>query len=303
MKRFLFTLLISSFVGWWIFSTTIPEPSSASLEMWMLDVGQGESVLVKEPSGKKLLFDGGPDDTVLVELGKVLPSWDHTLDLIILSHPHADHIRGLISILDRYSVHEVWSSGTTIDTADFRAWKTTLDQHNLTPRSVFAGVESEFGTAHVQVYFPLQSMDGKQPENAHDGDVVAKITTPTASLLLTGDLNEEHETALVQSCTPPLCNLHALVMQVPHHGSASGLIPSFLTAVHPAAALIPVGVDNIFHHPRPEILARLTTAKIPLFRTDTDHQIHASFENTSATITTGSGKQVTVTEISSSVPP
>lgn len=285
MKKFFAVLLILLIGGWSWYSLQPHYSSAPAMETWMLNVGQGESVLVREPSGKKLLFDGGPDDSVLSELGAILPPWDKQIDLVILSHPHSDHIRGLISVLQRYHVQEVWTSGATYDSADYKAWIAELARDHLTPKVTFAPFKTSFGKINLQAFHPLQDMEGQDPSQAHDATLSIKASYGSEDLFLTGDLNEEHEQAMVTDCQPPSCTLEAEVLQVPHHGSATGLTPDFLKAIHPTYALIPVGKNNKFKHPRPNILQELIDAHIPIFRTDLNERIHVVFSGTAITVT------------------
>ncbi len=256
-----------------------------ALEIWMLDIGQGESVLVREPGGQLLLFDGGPDDSVLAQLGSVLPPWQRQLNLVILSHPHSDHLRGLISALKHYQVQEVWTSGASQKNADYQAFRELLAEQAVPHRQQFFDPNScktalpcppllQFGQATLQVYHPLRDMSGSQPSNPHDATLAVKVSYRQQSLFLTGDLDEQHEAAIQEACPPPQCSLAATALQVPHHGSATGLAPQFLTAIAPKVALIPVGVDNRYNHPAPLVLQRLGQQRIPTYRTDTQGRIH-----------------------------
>ena len=303
IKRFLIiglasTLLCGS-LGWFL----LPKTQADSFEFWMLNVGQGESVFLHEPTGKTLLFDGGPDESVLGELGSILPVWERTIDVIVLSHPHSDHIRGLISVINRYQVHEVWDSGSVAKTSDFKEWTTLLLDKHIPEKHIQSGMKIPWGSTNITAYYPIENMVGQSPDNAHDGDVVLKITYQQTSLLLIGDLNENHEEALLASCVLPLCNLQAAILQIPHHGSASGLTPSFLKAINPQVALIPVGLNNTFHHPRPEIIRRLGDAHIPIFRTDQDQRIHGKIHANMVTIDSQNGKNLLFSTAELSVPP
>jgi competence protein ComEC len=285
MRKILVGILVLLIGGWGWYSFQPHYAQPPSMEAWMLDVGQGESVLVREPTGKKILFDGGPDDSVLEQLGTILPPWDKQIDLVILSHPHSDHIRGLISVLERYTVKEVWSSGTIYDSADYKAWMSQLMLHHLTAKAITAPFTEQFGNIILKTYHPLKDMTGQKPSQAHDGTLSIKLSFGTEDLFLTGDLNEEHEAEMVAQCQPPACDLEAEVLQIPHHGSATGLTPEFLQAVHPQYALIPVGKDNKFNHPRPNIIQELNDAHIPIFRTDLNQQIHLVFTGKTITVT------------------
>jgi len=294
-----FTLLFFCIIlaSWWSFSSLNPPESSSSsnLEAWVLDVGQGESVLLKDPSGKTLLFDGGPDDSVLNQLGEVLPPFDRTIDLAILSHNHSDHIRGLISVLERYDVKEVWISGAIHTTNDYQHFLEAIKDNHTPTKVVFfdktackaiCPKPTPFGNLLLQVYHPMENMTGQRPNDQHDATVSVKVSYGQESLFLTGDLNEGHETDMMKACQPPTCSLAATILQVPHHGSDTGLSEAFLEAVHPSSAVIPVGLHNKFKHPRQIILDRLTTAQIPIYRTDLQSRIHMSIGQDAYSITT-----------------
>lgn len=253
-----------------------PELDPKQARLWMLDVGQGEAALVRTSDGRTLLFDGGPGDRVVSELGSILPPWQRSIDAIVLSHPHADHIRGLIAVLDRMDVGEIWSSGATHATADYAAWQERIALHNVPEHHRSAGWETRWGETTFRTLHPLTDMAGASPRNAHDANLVLQVEFGTKKVLLTGDLNDNHERGLVAQCGKP-CTLQSDILQVPHHGSASGLEPEFLDAVRPQVALIPVGANNRFSHPRAEITDRLEAAGIPIFRTDTDGRIAVQF--------------------------
>lgn len=267
-------------------------PHQALLEMWVLDVGQGESVLVREPTGKKLLFDGGPSDQVLSELGGILAPWDRTIDIVVLSHIHSDHVQGLIGVVDRYHIKELWISGTSYNSADYKTFLSGVNQHHIPTKitsaeytgcTTICPLPYAFGKATLQVYHPVTSMQGAVLTYPHDATIVVKVSYTTSSILLTGDLDEGHEQDIISACHPPSCSLRATVLQIPHHGSKTGLSAFFLSTVHPEIAVIPVGLNNKFGHPGAVILKRLQEAHVPIYRTDTEGQIHIVFHQGNAT--------------------
>lgn len=265
-----------------------------SLTLWMLDVGQGESVLVRTAEHKTILFDGGPDDAVLAELGSVLPTWQKHIDLVILSHPHADHITGLISVIDRYEVGEVWTSGAQYSSANVDAFHSILQKIKLVPHFVNSTTLSSLGDTTLQVIHPPPGLSGTSPAQPHDATISVMISERGHKIFLTGDLNTEHENQIVRDCPPRECSIQANVLQIPHHGSLTGLEPSFLSATSPNVSLIPVGIKNFFHHPRQEILSRLRDADIPIFRTDIDGRITVVFIDSSCLIRTQKNGNITV---------
>lgn len=272
-------------IGVWLINALLPHYRPGTLEVWMLNVGQGESVLAHEPSGKLLLYDGGPDDSVLQQLGAILPPWQRRINLVVLSHDHSDHITGLISVLERYQVDEIWTSGARYNSPEYYRFEAEIKARHIPQTFTYFHTEDcqsqpvcplpiHFGQTILQVYHPLKNMVGANPRQPHDATLSLKISFQNQSVFLTGDLNEEHEQDMLNGCQPPRCSLQSTVLQVPHHGSATGLLPSFLAAVSPKDALIPVGLHNKFHHPRAETLAKLSAANIPYWRTDLNGRIH-----------------------------
>lgn len=237
--------------------------------LWVLSVGQGEAVLYRDPAGDYLLFDGGPDETVLSELGRTLPPWQRVIHTVALSHYHSDHLRGLVAVLNRYVVERVWESGAHATGNDVDRWRELVTAQALPVENLVAGNIRTLGKTHIQVMHPLQSAVGQRFRDAHDATLVLQLTVPGQRILLTGDLDEGHERNIMSWCKPPDCTLASSVFQVPHHGSAYGLSPPFLKAVRPKIAFICVGQDNRFNHPRPEILQKLEAARVPYHRTDT----------------------------------
>ncbi|MBU6389655.1 hypothetical protein KGQ71_04030, partial [Patescibacteria group bacterium] len=133
---------------------------------------------------------------------------------------------------------------------------------------------AQFGDIRLQIYHPTKSLVGATPKNAHDADLVVRASYGKESILLAGDLGEEHEQEMLAACPPPDCSLQSDILQVPHHGSNTGLSPPFLSAVQPSVALIPVGAGNTFGHPGTLTLQKLAEARIPVYRTDQQGQIH-----------------------------
>ncbi len=268
-----FTLAILLVISGWNILHTKYQVTPA-LDVWALSVGQGESVFLHEASGQKILFDGGPNSDVLSELSSIMPFWDHTLDLIIVSHNHADHLDGMIAVLDHYTVREAWISGAIQDSDDYRTWRRELKEKNIPTKIMYAGQTEQFGTIQIQTIHPINSEEGITPKDQHEATIVTKITYQKNSILLTGDLDENQETDIMTHCRAPTCSLQSDILQIPHHGSKTGLLPAFLSAVNPKVAFISVGQHNLYHHPAPTTTKKLDTAHIAFFRTDLDGQVH-----------------------------
>jgi competence protein ComEC len=234
------------------------------LHVAFLDVGQGDAVFITTPRGHQVLIDGGPEpDVLLRELGRRMPFWDRSLDLVILTHPHADHLTGLIPLPERFEIGAVLDNGMSASGHLGGAWAESLA--SLRSGGVTRILQARAGmriqlepgvTLHVLNPGLLRSTD------AGDHSVVVRLTWQNASFLFTGDVGEDAERALQKSGQP----LSSTVLKVAHHGSASSTTPAFLAAVNPQLAVISVGADNRFGHPAREVLARLSEREV--LRTD-----------------------------------
>ena len=224
------------------------------LRVTFLDVGQGDATLIVTPSGRQVLVDGGPDARVVMRgLGSRLPFWDRSLDVVALTHPHGDHISGLLDVLDRYDVDILLHRSADYPTAEYARWEQALAER--TGRSTV--LEAQRGSR-------IDLGDGVVLEVLHPGPVTLEGETNNNSLvlrlsygevvfLLTGDVETPIESALLAHGAP----LDATVLKVGHHGSDTSSSAPFLDAVSPSLAVISVGEDNRFGHPDEEVLQRL----------------------------------------------
>src|SRR3989344_79268 len=134
--KFLIVGLSFLAIGIWSVSFRLPD---SKLHVKVLSVGQGDSIFIRTPSGYKILVDGGPDDKVLSLLGEELPFYDRTLDLIVATHPQADHIAGLVDVVKRYKVKNIWTSYSQSQTQIYSQWVAAISERDLKTTSVFTG--------------------------------------------------------------------------------------------------------------------------------------------------------------------
>ncbi len=253
-----------------IFIGLQPAQTEPLLTMKVLDIGQGDSIYLRLPSKEDILIDGGPDDRVLTQLGQAMPFGDHQIELVIISHNHADHIGGLLAVLQRYQVKEIWLSGAIHTTDQYLQLLQLIKEKQIKTSVVKAGSLATYGGVHFLVLFPLTEMTGQQPEDQHDATVVVKVSWQQWCALLTGDLDIRHEQMIIPAAASLNESLHCPILKVTHHGSAHGTSPAFLTAVQPEVGLISVGAKNMYHHPAPSLLERLRQAQVQTYRTDTN---------------------------------
>lgn len=245
--------------------------------LWVLDVGQGDAILIQTPGDQQILVDGGPGDAVIPAISARMPFWDRTIERIILTHPHADHLTGLVEVLRRYQVGEIWVSGAAHTTPEYRAWAELIAARGIPTRIVHAGDRLAIDGVGIAVLFPFDDFFDQVPKQQHDATLVTKVSYGELDVLLTGDIDEEHEeTMLLTHCASqpdPCPALAAEILKVPHHGSRTGILPAFLAAVGPTSAIISSGAGNRYGHPHPSILEKLTIADVDTYRTDTHRTV------------------------------
>jgi competence protein ComEC len=235
------------------------------LHVYFLDVGQGDAILIQAPDGRQILVDGGPSPMALLnELGAVLPFWDRSLDLVVLTHPDGDHLTGLISLLDRYRVARVLDTRLT-DSAWLAApWRARLIEANI-PRTIAErGMRIPVGEVRITVLNPSPKPLAGTASDDNNNAIVLRLDYGQTSLLLTGDAESEAEADMLRAGLP----LRANLLKIGHHGSKGATSTPFLAAVAPRLAVIQVGAQNTFGHPHPDVLSHLAAAQIEIFRTD-----------------------------------
>lgn len=236
-----------------------------------LDVGQGLSMLFTDTSGWQLLYDGGPGGIAAAALGRVLPIWDTYIDVIALSHAHQDHSAGLLTVLDRYHVGEIWLTAPTTQDAETAQIIQRAHDRNIPIVIIQRGtVVLTPGGSKITALSPEEPFLDQPPPHAHVTTPILVISNPSgASVMLTGDLDAEDENELLAFCAVSvLCPSSITVLQVAHHGSKFVTSSAFLRRFQPKIALISAGEDNRYNHPHPETLERLQTTSVAIQRTD-----------------------------------
>ncbi|KKR91634.1 MAG: Beta-lactamase-like protein [Parcubacteria group bacterium GW2011_GWC2_42_12] len=236
-----------------------------NLEVNFLDVGQGDAVLIKTPGGQNVLIDGGPDKTVIKRLGENLPWWDKQIDLMILTHPHDDHVTGLIEVLKRYRVKRILYTGATHNAPNYLTWLKTVRDKEV-PLTIVdkARTVALSQSVKLEILYPEKSLLNKTLADLNDSSIVLQLIYGQNKFLLTGDAGLAVEKALLASGA----DLAADVLKVGHHGSEYSTSQEFLDKVKPRLAVIMVGKDNDFGHPNLRIIKRLERAGARIFRTD-----------------------------------
>ncbi len=222
----------------------------------VLDVGQGDAILVFGPRGEVILVDGGPDAPLLLA---GLRRYDvERIDLLILSHPHADHLAGMLDVVDRYPIGVFWHPGSPEPGVQFSLLERDLAGAGVPMRVSEPGDRFQLGDIVIEVLGPLRRYD-----NLNDQSVVVRVTINGTVILLAGDVER-----LAQQ---ELGEIEVDILKVPHHGSATSDL-DWLVATGASTAVIPVG-ENTFGHPDPEVIGTLAGAGMRVMRTDLDGDV------------------------------
>jgi competence protein ComEC len=247
----------------WTAALSLPD---GRLHVSLLNVGQGDAIFIVTPGGRQILVDGGPSPTLLpASLGRRMPFWDRSLDVVVLTHPDEDHAAGLVPILERYRADLILGTDLPHDAGSSRRWKELLEERNLPVSTAQKGMRLDMGEAlYLEVLHPpREPMEGTDADD-NNNSIVLRLLYGQTSILLTGDIQAEAEEELLSSGQA----LAAQVLKVSHHGAGQATTSRFLQAVGPAHAVVSVGEGNRFGHPHPDTLARLEDAGIAVWRTD-----------------------------------
>lgn len=237
------------------------------LQIHALDVGQGDGILITTPEQNHILIDGGPDSSVLTELPRVMPYMFSKIDLLVLTHPHADHVAGLVDILDRYEVGAVLLNPVDYNSKAYDAFLERL--RGLKIYAARADTDFRFGSTYLDVLYPFESAEWNA--NPNNQSVVIMVSEGGSRILLSGDAEKEEEAKLLGY------DLSADIFKAGHHGSRTS--SSILGEVLPAAMIISSGADNKYGHPHQETLDAAKEFGVQVLRTDTEGTISIIFDD------------------------
>lgn len=235
--------------------------------VWFFDVGQGDGILIKTPSGKKIIVDAGPGPGILTKLGEVMWPWDRMIDAIVITHPDQDHISGFIPILKRYRVGHVFETGVTADTQIDTELGNIIQTKQIPTTRVRRGDILPFSDVIFDVVWPNDEAVLRAEKGRNNSSIVIKLVFGDTTVLLTGDAEEPAEKQFAGALG------HIDVLKVGHHGSVSSTSQFLLQSIQSNFAVFSVGTNNGYGHPHPLILDRLRAISAKIFRTDMDGDI------------------------------
>jgi competence protein ComEC len=218
----------------------------------MIVVYCDDAILIQQGT-RQVLIDGGPSSQAInLELGRQMPFWDRTIELVILTHPDQDYLAGLVEVLKRFRVEKVLDPNFDSNSPLYEEWQKLIVERGIMKTTARAGQQIDLSKATLTVLHPRDT-----PQNA-DADIdnnslVLHLRAGRVSFLLTGDIRSEAELQLIARRAA----LNNTVLKVAHHGSDTSTTREFLSAVDPQIAVISVGAENKFGHPNPDVVTKL----------------------------------------------
>ncbi len=224
------------------------------LKVSFLDVGQGDAILIQTPSGKDILIDGGPTNIILSRLDGEMSYFDRDIDVIVATHPDADHVTGLIPVLEKYKVNAIVISPSKGETEVFGDFNKHVDDEDADVHVAHSGDIIDFRDGViVHVLYPDEKHVVKN-NDTNDSSVSVLVTFGEQSFLLTGDLPIVKESQLFHSGVLPK---NITVYKAGHHGSKTSSGEQLLSYIRPEYAVISAGENNRYGHPHSETIERL----------------------------------------------
>ena len=237
------------------------------LKVSVLNIGQGDAILIQGPTGKTMLVDGGPDRSVLADLGTELGPLNRHIDMLVETHPDSDHIAGLEYVLKQYSISQFMTPGIPDDTQIFQQIETLVNSNSQISRiTARRGMRIDLGGgAYADILYPDRDMTKETVTN--DGSIIMHVVYGKTAFMLTGDLPSPVEDWLVKLDSND-GELKTDVLKAGHHGSKYSTSSEWLQALAPTTVAISVGKNNRYGHPAPETLTRIQAQGSKILETE-----------------------------------
>jgi competence protein ComEC len=265
-------LVFSVLIGFNVFVwNSVLSTDKENLDIYFLNVGQGDSELVFLPGGATVLIDGGPDKEILFELSRVLDRTNRYIDLVIVTHPEEDHFAGLYDVIERYKIGSVIMSGREKSNEAWDQFVSLLETKNVPIVFVEEGDLINYKDSSFSIISPSNEFlyDGE----INDSSIVLVLNSEGVKTFFSGDIGFDVESVLVDKY-----DINSDILKVSHHGSKYATSQKFLDEVTPKISVIEVG-KNSFGHPTQATLNRLMEIGSSIYRTDENGTVHIRINN------------------------
>ncbi len=279
--KYVLSLLTLIAINVWLAVFTYPEPK---LHLIACDVGQGDAILATY-GRVQILVDGGPNNQVLDCLSSFMPFWDRQIEVVVLTHPQHDHLKGLIEVFNRYQVVNLITSGLDSSSQQYKALKNAVGGSDAKVVNATSGMVIRLGKIYLDIVHPSEEfiainseiIDSKNGEavlgaytssrDPNEFSVVAILSYKDFDALLTGDISPRISDTIAEELA--LSDSRTIeYIKIPHHGSKNGLTKDLLEVTKPEVSVISAGKDNQYGHPHQEVLEILGERDIRILRTD-----------------------------------
>lgn len=260
-------LVVASFLVWSAYFSIRPD---SNLKVIFFDVGQGDASFIETPNHYQILIDGGPDNSVLEKLGRAMPFYDRSLDILIITHPDSDHLAGAVEIIKNYEVGLVIVNGKKCTTSLCGEFEKIVQQKNIKVMAAAKGQKIDLDdNAVMDIFAPNIAQAANNKEGNNNFSVISRLVYGADSFLFMGDAEDKEEMELL-SAWP---DLTAEILKIGHHGSKNSSNQLFLDKIKPKISIISVGAKNRYGHPTGEVLDKLKKIGSEILRTDLGRDI------------------------------
>ena len=257
-------ILLSLLIVFWLWQNRAASFSGTSVNY--LDIGQGDAVYILTDSGQDILIDGGPDQALAGVLPKVMNSGDHYIDMVILTHPHADHVSGLLWVLEHYQIGEILLIQVDYQSQVYKKFLELIKEKSIKTAMVDGFHRYNFDQdTYLEILGPSQNHIEQVHSDVNHTSISSKFVDGKNKFFFGGDIEKEDEDELIEIYGH---KLEADVMMAPHHGSHTSSTLELIQAVSPQYTVISSGQGNKYGHPHRDVLDRYMKLNIPILRTD-----------------------------------
>lgn len=272
-KYFLGALILITILIWTNLVKAPADQVKNNVGIYFFDIGQGDSALIQK-GDYQILIDGGPDDSLLAKLGETMPLWDRKIEMVILTHPHADHLTGLNLVLDRYEIEKIYGTGAIHTSDAYLEFLDIIKNKDLDYQIISIGkFITPFENGKLEFLWPGEKYLGKNIDNLNDSSQVNRFCYFENCILFTGDIEMTGQEEMFNVLDSQGIGIQSEILKIPHHGSRNGLSQELLDGAQSKIAIISAGLDNKFNHPHKETLQLLEQNNIQILRTDQDKDI------------------------------
>jgi competence protein ComEC len=246
--------------------------------MIFLNVGQGDSILIKTSNNKFGLIDAGPNKNVLYQIEEFLPIFVKDIEFVVLTHPDKDHIEGIIYILDRYNIKKVFINKFMDKTDLFKYFKNKLSQRNIDTYYLTTNNDFRFGEFYFDVLWPQNYFNPNLSTN--NSSISFKIEMNNYVIYSFGDLESEFEIKALNNINSQInLSKKTSILKISHHGSKYSTSQELINYINPAFTIISVGRGNSYGHPSEEVINLLKKNNVNIYRTDMHNSVILNFSS------------------------